>query len=95
MQRSQHITQADPRVFGSSYVANCSSVEGLAAFLGEETEHRHIEYFQGLERARMEKPQANRQVTQYQTKNYLPFNRHGHTFKVPSHRHLLSENCLI
>jgi hypothetical protein len=24
-------------------------VEGLAAFLGEETDHRHIDYFQGLE----------------------------------------------
>ena len=49
MQRSQQITQADPRVFGDSYVANCSLVEGLAAFPGEETEHRHIDYFQGLE----------------------------------------------
>lgn len=49
MQRSQHITQADPRVFGDSYVTNCSSVEGLAAFLGEKTDHRHIDYFQGLE----------------------------------------------
>jgi hypothetical protein len=52
VQRSQHLTQADPRVFGASYVANCSSVEGLAAFLGESTDHRHIDYFQGLERFR-------------------------------------------
>jgi hypothetical protein len=27
-------------------------VEGLAAFLGEETDHRHVEYFQGLGRFR-------------------------------------------
>lgn len=52
MQRSQHLTQEDTRVFGQSYVANCSSVDGQAAFLGEPAEHRHIEYFQGLERFR-------------------------------------------
>ena len=48
VQRSQHITQADPRVFGAS----CGKLllgGGLAAFLGEETDHRHVEYFQGLE----------------------------------------------
>jgi hypothetical protein len=50
VQRSQHLTQADPRVFGQSYVANCSSVNGQAAFLGEDSDNRHIEYFQGLER---------------------------------------------
>ena len=50
MQRSQHLTQADPRVFGVSYVANCSSVDGVGAFFGEKLDHRHIEYFQGLER---------------------------------------------
>jgi hypothetical protein len=50
VQRSQHLTQADPRVFGQSYVANCSSVNGQAAFLGEDSDHRHIDYFQGLER---------------------------------------------
>jgi hypothetical protein len=30
-------------------VANCSSVAGQDAFLGEAAEHRHIDYFQGLE----------------------------------------------
>jgi hypothetical protein len=38
VQRSQHLTQADPRVFGQggqSYVANCSSVNGQAAFRGK------------------------------------------------------------
>ena len=50
MQRSQHLTQADPRVFGQSYVANCSSVAGLETFLDESTDHRHVEYFQSLEK---------------------------------------------
>jgi hypothetical protein len=50
VQRSQHLTQADPRVFGAAYVAQCSSVDGQAAFLGEDSDNRHIEYFQGLER---------------------------------------------
>ena len=31
-------------------MANCSSVDGQAAFRDEESDHRHIEYFQGLER---------------------------------------------
>ncbi|KAI9764757.1 MAG: hypothetical protein M1840_008026 [Geoglossum simile] len=47
-ERSQHITQSDPRIFGQSYVANCSSVDGQAAFLGEAAQHDHINYFQGL-----------------------------------------------
>jgi hypothetical protein len=50
VQRSQHLTQADPRIFGAAYVAQCSSVNGQAAFLGEDSDDRHIEYFQGLER---------------------------------------------
>jgi hypothetical protein len=52
VQRSQHLTQADPRIFGAAYVANCSSVSGIDSFLGEKRDHRHIEYFQGLERFR-------------------------------------------
>ena len=31
-------------------MANCSAVDGQAAFRGEESDHRHVEYFQGLER---------------------------------------------
>ena len=50
VQRSQQLTQADPRIFGQSYVANTSSVDGQGAFLGEATEHDHIDYFQSLER---------------------------------------------
>ncbi|KAN0069234.1 Protein of unknown function (DUF3435) domain containing protein [Elaphomyces granulatus] len=50
VQRSQHLTQADERVFGQSYVANCSSVDGQAAFRNEESDHRHIEYFQSMEK---------------------------------------------
>lgn len=52
VQRSQHLTQGDPRVFGQSYVANCSTVDGQAAFRGEESDQRHIEYFQSLEKFR-------------------------------------------
>lgn len=52
VQRSQHLTQADTRVFGQSYVANCSSVDGQGAFLGEPTDHRHVDYFQSLEKFR-------------------------------------------
>jgi len=44
------LTQADPRVFGQSYVANCSSVDGQAAFREGESDHRHIDYFQSLEK---------------------------------------------
>jgi len=33
-------------------MANCSSVDGQAAFLGEEAEHDHIAYFQGLRKFR-------------------------------------------
>ncbi|KAL8934961.1 MAG: hypothetical protein Q9211_004956 [Gyalolechia sp. 1 TL-2023] len=52
VKRSQHLTQGDPRVFGQSYVANTSSVDGQAAFLGERSDHTHIDYFQGLEKFR-------------------------------------------
>jgi hypothetical protein len=52
VQRSQHLTQGGPNVFGRSYVANCSPVAGQDAFLGEAAEHRHIDYFQGLEQLR-------------------------------------------
>ena len=33
-------------------MANCSSVDGQAAFLGEAAEHDHIDYFQGLQKFR-------------------------------------------
>ena len=41
-------------MFGQSYVANCSSVDRQAAFRDEDSDHRHIEYFQGLEKFREE-----------------------------------------
>lgn len=44
VQRSQHLTQADSRIFGQAYVANASSVDGQGAFLGEVTNHKHIDY---------------------------------------------------
>lgn len=50
VERSQHLLQNDTRVFSQSYVVNCSAVDGQAAFRGEESDHRHVEYFQGLER---------------------------------------------
>jgi Protein of unknown function (DUF3435) len=43
VKRSQHLTQGDPCVFGQSYVANTSSVDGQAAFLGESSDHAHID----------------------------------------------------
>ena len=52
VQRSQHLTQADPRIFGQAYVANTSSVDGQGAFLGEVVQHEQIDYFQGLEQFR-------------------------------------------
>jgi Protein of unknown function (DUF3435) len=52
VERSQHLTQADPRIFGQAYVANTSSVDGQGAFLGEILHHKHIDYFQGLDRFR-------------------------------------------
>jgi hypothetical protein len=48
VERSQHLTQADPRIFGQAYVANTSSVDGQGAFIGEALNHEHIEFFQGL-----------------------------------------------
>jgi hypothetical protein len=45
------MTQADSRVFSQSYGANCSSVDGQAAFRDEESDHRHIDYFQSLEKS--------------------------------------------
>ncbi|KAL0929956.1 uncharacterized protein CTRU02_215165 [Colletotrichum truncatum] len=43
--RSQNITQSDVMVFGASYVANCSSVDGLSAFLGENLDYTAVEFF--------------------------------------------------
>jgi len=34
------------------YVASCSSVAGMRAFLDEEADYREVEYFQGLEQFR-------------------------------------------
>ena len=42
VQRSQHLTQQDSRVFGQSYVANNSSVAGLEVFLDEPTDHQLV-----------------------------------------------------
>lgn len=52
VQRSQHLTQSDPRVFGTNYVADMSSVDGQAAYLGKTPDHTHIDYFQSCEKYR-------------------------------------------
>lgn len=52
VQRSQHLTQSDTRVFGTSYVANCSSVDGDSMFTGRERDDTVTEYFQGLQQFR-------------------------------------------
>ena len=48
VQRSQHLTQRDMRVYGQSYVANTSSVDGRSAFLQEKAQHDHVDYFQSF-----------------------------------------------
>ena len=42
--------QTDTRIFGQSYIANCSSIDGQGAFLDEPAETYHIEYLQGVSR---------------------------------------------
>lgn len=39
-------------MFGQSYLANCVSANGKAAFLGEAASHNAVHHFQGLERFR-------------------------------------------
>jgi len=48
-QRSQHLIQTDPKVYGQYYMANCSSVDGATAFRGGQSDNRHIDYFQSFE----------------------------------------------
>ena len=52
VERSQHINQTDPRVYGQSYVANTSSVCGKSAFLDEVAQHDHVDYFQSFAKFR-------------------------------------------
>ena len=47
-QRSQHLTQADPRIFETNYVAQTSSISGQDCFLGQPLDHRHVDFFEGL-----------------------------------------------
>jgi hypothetical protein len=44
------LTQADIRIFGDSYVAYTSSVDGKGAFLREPVRHDHIAFFPSFER---------------------------------------------
>ncbi len=50
VERSQHITQTDPRTYGRDYVANTSSVDGKSAFFNEAAQHNHINYFQSFKK---------------------------------------------
>ncbi|KAL6716976.1 hypothetical protein ACLMJK_004889 [Lecanora helva] len=52
VQRSQHLTQSDKRVFGQSYVGNTSSVDGRSAFLSETAQHDHVNFFQSYAKLR-------------------------------------------
>lgn len=51
-ERSQHLIHHDPRIFGTSYVAHTSSVNGRNAFLDEPKSHIAVDYLQGLEQFR-------------------------------------------
>lgn len=46
------MTHKDLNIYGDSYVANTSSVDGKSAHLGEKPSHDHIEYFQSFARFR-------------------------------------------
>jgi hypothetical protein len=48
VERSQHLTQNDPKVYGASYVANTSSACGKSAFAHEEAKHDHVDVFQSF-----------------------------------------------
>src|SRR5690349_17355209 len=48
VERSQLLTQADPRIFSQAYTANTTSVDGQGAFLDKAVDHTHIDFFQGL-----------------------------------------------
>lgn len=50
VERSQHITQKDYRVFGTAYIANTSSIDGKSAFFDEPAQHDYINYFQSFKR---------------------------------------------
>jgi len=48
VERCQHLTQADQRVFRRDYVAQASSVDGRLAFWNEKVEHDHVDYSQSF-----------------------------------------------
>ena len=52
VQRSQHLTQADRRVFGKDYMASASSVCGRTAFYNEPSDHDHVAFFQSFAKLR-------------------------------------------
>jgi hypothetical protein len=52
VERSQHITQADTRVYGQSYLANTSSVSEKDAFLEDTANHDHVHFSQSLSKFR-------------------------------------------
>ena len=50
VQRSQHVIQADMRIFRVSYMAHTSPMDGQGAFLREPARHDHITFFHSFER---------------------------------------------
>lgn len=52
VQRSQHLKQADRRVFDRDYVENTSSVCGRAASYNEPADHNLVDYFQSFTKLR-------------------------------------------
>ena len=52
VQRSQHLTQADRRVFGRDYMASTSDVCGKTAFWNEPAQHDHVDFFQSFAKLR-------------------------------------------
>lgn len=52
VQGSQHLTQADRRVFGRDYMASTSDVCGKPAYWKEPAEHDHVDFFQSFAKSR-------------------------------------------
>ena len=48
VERSQHVLQGDPRVWGQSYVANIFAVCGRSTALDEPAQHDCVDYFQSF-----------------------------------------------
>jgi hypothetical protein len=85
VERSQHINQTDPRVYGQSYVTNTSSVDGRSAFLNEPAQHGHMDYFQSfailLEKGPPSRLPARREFAIRRDSQLLEFETNVHRLK--------------